>query len=82
MIKFWVGIAAETETKAKVVKILKQYKFINAWPESIAAIDLSTAATTELETFDVAFRYQHFLSSTVEEQGASFEVSASITATI
>ena len=25
MIKFWVGIAAETETKAKVVKILKQY---------------------------------------------------------
>ena len=63
-------------------RILKQYKFINAWPESIAAIDLSTAATTELETFEVAFRYQHFLSSTVEEQGASFEVSASITATI
>jgi len=25
VIKFWVGIAAETETKAKVVKILKQY---------------------------------------------------------
>ena len=25
MIKFWVGIAAETEIKAKVVKILKQY---------------------------------------------------------
>jgi hypothetical protein len=25
VIKFWVGIASETETKAKVVKILKQY---------------------------------------------------------
>jgi len=51
--------------------ILKQYKFINAWPETVAAVELSTAATTEIESFEVAFRYQHFLASDVETAGGT-----------
>jgi hypothetical protein len=49
--------------------ILKTYKFVNAWPETVAAIDLSTAATTEIENFVVSFRYQHFLASNVNNGG-------------
>ena len=49
--------------------VLKTYKFINAWPETVAAIELSTAATTEIENFAVSFRYQHFLASGVNAGG-------------
>jgi hypothetical protein len=49
--------------------ILKTYKFVNAWPETVAAVELSTAATTEIENFAVSFRYQHFLASNVNAGG-------------
>ena len=47
--------------------ILKTYIFRSAFPLTIAAIDLSTAEATEIETFEVTWRYQHF-----EPSGVSF----------
>ena len=49
--------------------VIKVYKFINAWPQAIAAIELSTASATEIESFAVTFRYQHFLASDVNDGG-------------
>ena len=45
--------------------ILKTYIFRAAYPLTIAAIDLSTAEATEIETFEVTWRYQHFEASGV-----------------
>ena len=45
--------------------ILKTYIFRSAFPLTIAAIDLSTAEATEIETFEVTWRYQHFEPSAV-----------------
>ena len=45
--------------------ILKTYIFRSAFPTTIAAIDLSTAEATEIETFEVTWRYQHFEPSAV-----------------
>ena len=47
--------------------VLKSYIFRNAFPTSIAAIELSNAEATEIETFEINFRYQHF-----EPSGVSF----------
>ena len=40
--------------------LLKEYKFINAWPTSISAIDLTSDAADAIEEFEVTWRYQHF----------------------
>ena len=45
--------------------ILKTYIFRSAYPTTIAAIELSTAEATEIETFEVTWRYQHFEPSAV-----------------
>ena len=45
--------------------ILKTYIFRAANPLTIAAIDLLTAEATEIETFEVTWRYQHFEPSAV-----------------
>ena len=45
--------------------ILKTYIFRAAYPLTIAAIDLSTAEATEIETFEVTWRYQHYEPSSV-----------------
>ena len=47
--------------------ILKTYIFRNAYPLTVASIDLSSAEAGELETFEVTWRYQHF-----EPSGVSF----------
>ena len=47
--------------------VLKSYIFRNAFPTSISAIELSSAEATEIETFEVTWRYQHF-----EPSGVSF----------
>tara|TARA_B100000989_G_C19408102_1_gene413039 strand:+ start:109 stop:660 length:552 start_codon:yes stop_codon:yes gene_type:complete len=39
---------------------VKEYKLINCFPQAIGAIDLSYDATTEVETFDITWRYTHF----------------------
>jgi len=45
--------------------ILKSYIFRNAWPTSIAAIELANEAADAIETFEVTWRYQHFEASGV-----------------
>ncbi len=45
--------------------ILKTYIFRAAYPLTVAAIELSTAEATEIETFEVTWRYQHFEPSAV-----------------
>ena len=45
--------------------ILKTYIFRAAYPLTVATIELSTAESTEIETFEVTWRYQHFEPSAV-----------------
>ena len=47
--------------------VLKSYIFRNSFPTSIAAIELSSAEATSIETFEITWRYQHF-----EPSGVSF----------
>jgi len=44
---------------------LKTYTFINCWPTAVAAIDLSFDTVSEVEQFDVTWRYTHFSASSV-----------------
>ena len=52
--------------------VLKSYKFINAWPTSIALIELTSDAADALEEFAVTWRYQHFEASNVTAGSPSF----------
>ena len=45
--------------------ILKTYIFRASFPLTILQIDLSTSEATEIETFEVTWRYQHFEPSAV-----------------
>ena len=45
--------------------VLKSYILRNCFPVSTSAIDLSYDATTEVETFDITWRYTHFEASAV-----------------
>tara|TARA_Y100000748_G_C15285636_1_gene406326 strand:- start:150 stop:683 length:534 start_codon:yes stop_codon:yes gene_type:complete len=45
--------------------VLKSYIFRSAWPTSVTAIDLTSEAAADIETFDVTWRYQHFEASAV-----------------
>ena len=47
--------------------VLKSYIFRSAYPLTIGAIDLSNEEATDIETFEVTWRYQHF-----EPSGVSF----------
>ena len=47
--------------------VLKSYIFRNSFPVTIGQIDLSSAEATEIETFEITWRYQHF-----EPSGVSF----------
>ena len=40
--------------------VLKSYVFRAAYPLTVAAIELTNAEATEIETFEVTWRYQHF----------------------
>lgn len=46
-------------------RILKNYKFVSAWPTSISQIDLAAEQADAIETFDVTWRYMHFVTSGV-----------------
>ena len=50
-------------------KILKRYQFVSAWPTSISQIDLAAEQATEIETFDVTWRYMHFVTTAVGING-------------
>ena len=43
--------------------VIKQYILKNCFPQAIGAIDLSYDTTTEVETFDITWRYTHFSTS-------------------
>ena len=45
--------------------ILKSYIFRNAWPLTIAAIELTSDVADAIEEFEVTWRYQHFEASGV-----------------
>jgi len=45
--------------------LLKSYTLKNCWPTSIAAIDLNYDTVSEIETFDVTWRYTDFSASGV-----------------
>ena len=45
--------------------VLKSYIFRNAWPLTVAQIDLSTETTNAIEEFEVSWRFQHFEASGV-----------------
>ena len=47
--------------------VLKSYIFRNSFPLTVGQIDLSSAEATEIETFPITWRYQHF-----EPSGVSF----------
>ena len=40
--------------------VIKSYVLRNCFPQAIGAIDLSYDTTTEVETFDITWRYTHF----------------------
>jgi hypothetical protein len=44
---------------------LKTYIFKNAWPSTIAAIELTSADETAIEEFECTWQYQHFEASGV-----------------
>ena len=43
--------------------VIKRYLLENCFPQAIGAIDLSYDTTTEVETFDITWRYTHFSTS-------------------
>jgi hypothetical protein len=45
--------------------ILKTYIFRNAWPTTVAAIELTSENADAIEEFEVTWRYQHFEASGV-----------------
>lgn len=67
------GVTAQTDYQADLTveqldrddTVLKTYIFRNAFPQTIAQIDLSYETTNAIEEFEVTWRYQHFEASAV-----------------
>lgn len=67
------GVTAATDYQADLTveqldrddTVLKTYIFRNAFPQTIAQIDLSYETTNAIEEFEVTWRYQHFEASAV-----------------
>lgn len=58
---------------------LKKYKFINAFPTIISPIQLDYDAANQVETFDVEFTYDYFISDTAtDNDGSTFDIDVSI----
>jgi len=45
--------------------VLKSYIFRNAWPLTVATIELATETNNTIEEFECTWRYQHFEASGV-----------------
>ena len=56
--------------------IVKTYKFIDAYPIEVGAIALDFDQANTIETFDVTFQYNYWMSNTAE--GSGFGVNASV----
>lgn len=58
---------------------LKKYKFIDAFPSVISPIQLDYDSVSQIETFDVEFTYNYFISNTgTDRDGSSFGVNVSL----
>lgn len=58
---------------------LKKYKFSDAFPTDIGPIQLDFGSGTEIEAFDVTFRYNYFTSGTgTDTDGSSFGINTSV----
>ena len=68
-----IGLSAVSEYTSDVIvrqldrdnKILKSYVLKTCWPTAIAPIDLNMDTVSEIETFDVTWRYTSFSASSV-----------------
>ena len=41
-------------------RVLKEYQFMGAWPQSISSIELSASENDAIEEFSVTWRYEYF----------------------
>jgi hypothetical protein len=62
--------------------IIKAYKFIDAMPTNIGAIQLDFDQQNQIEQFDVEFTYNYFTSNTTSNTNGRVGVNASITTPI
>jgi len=56
---------------------VKSYQFIDAYPISVSAIGLDFETTNQVETFDVTFQYNYWVSDT-SSGGSGFGVNATV----
>ena len=61
----------------KFLLSIKSYKFIDAMPTNIGAIQLDFDQQNQIEQFDVEFTYNYFTSNTTTG-GSGFGVNASV----
>ena len=57
---YYLVVRAFVEQLNKDDSVMARYEFINMFPTSIGAIDLSYETVDALETFDVEFQYSHW----------------------
>jgi (p)ppGpp synthase/HD superfamily hydrolase len=62
--------------------IIKAYKFIDAMPTNIGAIQLDFDQQNQIEQFDVEFTYNYFTSNTASNTNGRIGVNTSITTPI
>lgn len=60
---------------------VKTYKFVDAYPTAIGQIQLDYETNNQLETFEVEFTYNYWLSNTTTG-GSAFDVNASVSTPI
>ena len=60
---------------------VKSYKFVDAYPTNIGQIQLDYETNNQLETFEVEFTYNYWLSNTTTG-GSAFDVNASVSTPI
>jgi len=46
-------------------QVLKSYVLKNCWPTAVGAIELNMDTVSEIETFDITWRYTTFTASSV-----------------
>ena len=58
---------------------IKTYKFVDAFPVSIGAIALDFDQQNQIETFDVEFQFNYFVSNTsTDTNGQNFSISTAV----
>lgn len=50
-------------------RIIKEWRLVNAWPMTVGAMDLSWQDNDRIQTFNVVFRYDYFLTDKIAGLG-------------